>query len=1426
MNLTVNPVNDAPTAVGRMARSSTSEDVAVTLTAAQLVGNDTDPEGGALSVDSVGGAVNGSVVLNGDGSVTFTPTANASGPASFTYKVKDAADLASTNSATVNLTVNPVNDAPTAVGPDGPFLTTEDVTVTLTAAQLVGNDTDVEAGALAVDSVGGATNGVVSLNPNGSVTFTPTANYSGPASFTYKVKDAAGLASANTATVNLTVNPVNDAPTAVGPDGPFATNEDTAVTLSAGQLVGNDTDVEPGVLSVDSVDGAVNGSVVLNGDGTVTFTPTANYAGPASFIYRVKDAGGTSSANIATVNITVNAVNDAPTAVGGDGPFVTNEDTAVTIGAAALVGNDTDVDGGALSVDSVGGAVNGAVVLNGDGSVTFTPTVNASGPASFTYKVKDAAGLASVNSATVNVTVNAVNDAPTAVGGDGPFVTNEDVAVTIGAAALVGNDTDVEAGALSVNSVGGAVNGSVVLNGDGTVTFTPAANYSGAASFTYKVKDAAGLASVNSATVNLTVNAVNDAPTAVGPDGPFSTNEDAAVTLTAAQLVGNDTDLEASALSVDSVGGAVNGSVVLNGDGTVTFTPTANYSGAASFTYKVKDAAGLASTNTATVNITVNPINDPPTAVGPDGPFSTNEDTALTIAAAQLVGNDTDPDVGQALSVASVAGAVNGTVLLNSNGTVRFTPTSNYSGPASFTYKVKDAAGVESANSVTVNLTINSVNDLPTASTTYTNFANGVSNGSITAGDIEGDPLTFQVTAQGASGTAAINPATRTFTYTPTAAARNAAAATQGTDTDTFTFTVDDGNGGTITRNVTVEIMPAGVVSDVSTVSADNVFVSPDRTKFVTSVSTFNSATGQSTTKFTVVDAATGAQIGTPITLDGGSATAKYTPNGTGVVIAASSANSQVALVSLADGTIRNGAVATVSGAVGSSDIEFLENGATVLVRNPITVSGAPATAFGLLTPTTTSAFTVVGESFLTPLVFSPDRSRAVLTTSVDNNSNTRVTIVNTATGAIIGTPTQLSGLAYNPPIVTADRAFVATSAFLPSSGTLAIFNTGTGALVGSPVTLVGDTAGLALSPDGSRVALAIKDEDSPGPIRTRVILLNTSTGAVISGAPIDLVGFTRGALVFSTDGSRLFQVTEGTNQPVLYVINSSNGALIASHTLNGWEAESGLMVSADRTRGYIPIEAFSGPSGNNGTQLIQVNMTTGQPTATGPSVDGDPEGAAFSPDGSRFVVFSRNNVGGMTGRVSVYNASTGALINSVVVFSGPETVDSWIDNLEFTTDNRVIVTHTAFSPIKVGRMAVVDLSNGTVIGPAYSANEHLRVTLGPNGVGAIVTVDNSLETIVINTGTGKQTILTRPNNNSNNMLISPDGSRVMFRSSVSDSATQTFTTQVQVVNTATGVITTTTIRAPRPAEVYFSGNSPQASVLSANSVRIYSLNG
>jgi hypothetical protein len=402
------------------------------------------------------------------------------------------------------------------------------------------------------------------------------------------------------------------------------------------------------------------------------------------------------SDNLGVGTITDNdaAPNNPPVANGDT--LGASEDTPLVLSPAALIGNDTDIDGDPLTITSVQGATNGTVALVG-GNVVFTPTPNYSGPASFTYTISD--GRGGTSTATVNLNVVPANDPPIATGDSGP-ATLEDTPVTISASTLLGNDTDPDGDPLTITSVQSGVGGTVTLVG-GVITFTPNPNFNGPATFTYTISDGQG--GFSTATVTLNVTPVNDLP--VANSDSVTTNEDQPLTLAAATLLGNDVDVDGDPLMITSVQNPVNGTVSLV-NGVVVFTPTPNYNGPASFTYTLTDGKG--GTSTATVNITVVSVNDPPVTKD-DVVGDTLQDTSLSISSASLLVNDSDVD-GDPLVITSVQGAVNGTVKLV-NGVVVFTPNPGYDGPASFTYTVSDGHGGTSTSRV--DLRVLGVNNPP-----------------------------------------------------------------------------------------------------------------------------------------------------------------------------------------------------------------------------------------------------------------------------------------------------------------------------------------------------------------------------------------------------------------------------------------------------------------------------------------------------------------------------------------------------------------------------------------------------------------------------------------------------------------------------------------------------------------------------------------
>jgi VCBS repeat-containing protein len=390
------PVDDAPVAVNDV--NSTNEDTPVSGNAST---NDT-PSGDCANTWSLvganGGALHGTVTMNANGTYTYTPAANYNGSDVFTYQLCDCDGDCST--ATVTITVNPVDDVPVAVNDVNS--TNEDTPVSGNAST---NDTPSGDGGNVwslVGANGGALHGTVTMNANGTYTYTPAANYNGSDVFNYKLCDADGDCS--NATVTITINPVDDAPVAVNDVN--STNEDTPVSGNAST---NDTpsgDCANTWSLVGANGGALHGTVTMNANGTYTYTPAANYNGSDVFTYQLCDCDGDCST--ATVTITVNPVDDVPVAVNDVNS--TNEDTPVSGNAST---NDTPSgDGGNVwsLVGANGGALHGTVTMNANGTYTYTPTANYNGSDVFTYKLCDADGDCS--NATVTITINPVDDAP------------------------------------------------------------------------------------------------------------------------------------------------------------------------------------------------------------------------------------------------------------------------------------------------------------------------------------------------------------------------------------------------------------------------------------------------------------------------------------------------------------------------------------------------------------------------------------------------------------------------------------------------------------------------------------------------------------------------------------------------------------------------------------------------------------------------------------------------------------------------------------------------------------------------------------------------------------------------------------------------------------------------------------------------------
>lgn len=774
------PVNTAPVAQDDVFVANQDTLVTGNILSDNGNGADSDADNDVLSV--VAGTyatAHGSVVIAANGNFTYTPAAGYFGADSFTYTLSDG--NGGTDTGSVSITLNEVsvpNTPPTAQNDSA--VTNEDTAVTIS---VLGNDSDANNDPLVVSILGNPASGSVVVNANNTITYTPNADYNGADSFTYQVNDGQGGTSS--ATVSLTVNSVNDAPLAS--DDSFSGTEDSVVTgnLLVNNGSGADSDSDGGTLSVTAGTFATaNGSVTITANGDFTYTPTANHNGADSFNYTLSDGQGGTDTGLVTLSLA--AVNDAPIAV--DDVFTGVQNTNITgnlLGNNGLgVDNDIEDDNLSVTAETITTA-HGSVVISANGSFIYTPTAGYTGADSFNYTVSDGNGGSDTGAVNITLSASVINgtngndtitgsaNGDTIHGLDGNDTLygeagddilygdagNDTLKGRDGNDSLYGGDgTDYLEGGNGNDLLNGG-NGVDTIKGSGGIDtysyltaleggdiiqdfrpltgekidltpifqFNPA--FVGAQAFTdgylrlaqsgadvLVYLDADGNAGGGAETLFITLQAIsladvtlssfilpvngsggNTAPTAVNDSA--TTNEDTAVTIS---VLGNDSDANNDPLSVSIVSNSSSGTLVVNANNTVTYTPNANFNGSGSFIYQISDGqGGLAN---ATVSLTVNAVNDLPVAM--DDVFGGTQDTNITgnLLVNNGGGADTDID-GDTLSVtAQTISTAHGSVVIAANGDFTYTPTVGYSGSDSFNYTLSDGHGGSDTGAVSLTL--------------------------------------------------------------------------------------------------------------------------------------------------------------------------------------------------------------------------------------------------------------------------------------------------------------------------------------------------------------------------------------------------------------------------------------------------------------------------------------------------------------------------------------------------------------------------------------------------------------------------------------------------------------------------------------------------------------------------------------------------
>ncbi|WP_310586347.1 tandem-95 repeat protein [Stutzerimonas frequens] len=802
-NVTLSEANrndNAPQAVNDSLQAV--EDTPVTFLAEQLLGNDSDLDGNGLTIASVTSGAGGTAVLNADGSVTFTPNANFNGTADFSYTVSDGTQISAP--ATVTVEVSAVNDAPVAGASLGQGI--EDSGVV--EGQLVASD--VDAGDSLTFGLDGTAPAGFTLANDGSWTLdTSDAAYQYLAKdqtltlqVPFTVTDASGISSSDNLT--LVITGTNDLPVAQAASASAIEGATTSVgavsaatdgsaivltvtTTSAGEAVSFDwqfatSDYMPfndfAFVQVNGQPVQVLSNVASVGDygnsGTQTFSYQFAAPGTYTLVLGVADAGDSGiGSTLSLSNMSANAALSlsagAVTSTANGWTLTTNGASNADLAGLLQVGTVTgqlvasDVDQGATLTFSVSGTAPAGFSLSSDGRWTFDATNSAYDSLAegatqdlvIPYQVTDEHG--GVADSTLTITITGTNDAAVISGDVAQSAAETDTPLTLNGT-LTSTDVDNADNSFTAASLVGT-NGTLTLAANGQWAFVANSAFN-ELNVGEQVQETFTVTSIDGTEqdVTVTITGTNDAPIAVS-DG-LNATENTPVTYAASQLLANDSDVDNANLTIASVTSGTGGTAVLNADGSVTFTPDANFNGVASFSYTVSD--GVQSSAAASVTVNVAAVNDAPT--GTDGTVSLVEDGTVQFSAANFGFND--PDAGDSLQAIRIdslpdAGALqlNGTAVTAGQviaaidlDKLTYTPGQDGAGSqyATLTFSVSDQSGLFSAVPNTLTFDVAPVADTPDVSITV--GAASTTTTSITSANVNLSGQGYTVTALNGDG--------------------------------------------------------------------------------------------------------------------------------------------------------------------------------------------------------------------------------------------------------------------------------------------------------------------------------------------------------------------------------------------------------------------------------------------------------------------------------------------------------------------------------------------------------------------------------------------------------------------------------------------------------------------------------------------------
>ncbi len=624
--------NSVPEATGTSAL--VDEDGSVLI---DLRGEVSDPDSDLLTIAIVDQPSHGTLQLQEPGIWRYRPAADYHGQDSFTFRASDG--LASSNLATVDITVSPVNDAPTAADLSAVTAYNQAYEGNLPAAADVDGDEVVYALSAA------PSHGTVTVEADGRFTYTPATGYSGGDSFTYTVQDPLGAS--NSYLVSFTIlSDDNSAP--VADDLAIETPEDTA--YEGGLPAATDLDGDAVTFALATA--PAHGTATVQADGSFRYEPDPDFNGDDGFTFSVSDPSG--ATNTYSVDLVVLPVNDAPRSA--DGHWMTRQGRP----KAGHLTQAWDVEGDQLTYSLRHGPAHGSVEIETDGRFVYRPATGFHGEDTFTFIVTDEAGDWTEQTATLSVEMSEIGDETDpgtiggSVGGTSP---------TGGASSLGHTNTGVEAGASPPLTV--TVSAPLLQSDPQSDYFryVPPSGYAGGDQFGYSTSSSSGRR-----------------PLLVAEDTPY----DGTLRLERDREAGRSFGLDA---------GPSHGSIVLKPDGSFRYVPERDYSGPDRFSYFLTDADGNLSRRT--VNLSITPVNDAPEAGELDVEATPNGPTEGKLPRA------TDAD-GDEATYHLKNGPDHGAVEIEEDGTFQYRPEEDFVGADSFRYEVVDPTGASTTHTVTL----------------------------------------------------------------------------------------------------------------------------------------------------------------------------------------------------------------------------------------------------------------------------------------------------------------------------------------------------------------------------------------------------------------------------------------------------------------------------------------------------------------------------------------------------------------------------------------------------------------------------------------------------------------------------------------------------------------------------------------------------